>query len=515
MRAWLAALLLASFFSPPSVKAESGEKRVIPITRLGPGHGMVMVRILSNREFSTYPFKWDAFDVQDLKTRKNYRIRDLYGAGHHATFVASLPPGDYQAEFGFHAGSKVESASADPWRFKVEPGRMTNLGTLLFLQLYIPAPLTDIFLGTKYEYRYRWVHVPDENLPQRNAFLFHEDDYPTALSKSLGWATVPANATLTSVPAKFKRMTLALAGATATIRGGTLFGEHFGQIAWRHADGNWTWEDTGTIESILAVADTLDGTRYAAAEGSMLLKRVAPGDWRRVSVDLEDATPRLMYAYGDGSLLTVWEQFGRCTALRYRPNANPAWTKEWEVPAPSGKVKKDLGYYNAMQSSRGLLFSTEAFGFGLSTHSLAVLDFTTGQWRISEPEFKGSIGLMPDGALYSMTGGKSNQTFKVSNDHGRTWQTRSTGTNLLAKPQFRTGDEGFTIYVEQQTAWRLLRTTDGGRNWRVVTGLPKHTNWFLVLPGQEILVATEAGELYASLNDGKEWRLERDANAAR
>ena len=505
----------------PALQAKE-VKRVIPFTRVAAGHGMVMMRLIANRKMSDTSPKWDKFDIHDLKTGKSYKLTDLYGGGHHGTFVASLPPGEYQAdrvrvgdpiwqslaEYG-----EVEFEPAGAWRFRVEGGRMTNLGSLLFLQLYA-APEPKAANGTQHtKLRYRWVHVPDDNLPQRNAFLFHPDDYPAVLSKALGWSAVPADAATSAMPPGFKRVTLSLSGAMPTVAGGTLFGEHFGQVAWRHADGKWTWEDTGTIESIRFAADTPNGTRYAAAEGSILLQRFGAGDWRRIPVDLEDATPRMLYAAEDGSLLTIWEQFDKSTALRYHPGADPAWTKEWEMLSP-GKVAPSFGCCSAVLNSRGIVYSTELYGFSLIIGKLAVWDLSADKWALSDPNFKGGpISMFPDGALYSMTGGLANQTFKVSGDRAVTWESRSAGTNLLRQPQFRTPDEGYTLEVSPDVSWTLARTTDGGRSWQAVSTLPKSTEWFLVLPGQEILIATQAGQLYSTSDNGKSWRVERDANS--
>jgi len=520
MKQVLCAALLA--LCGVSAFAAREEKRAIEVTRLAPGQGMVMMRLITNREMSQASPKWDKFYIHDLKTGKAYTLHDLYEYGHHATFVMSLPPGEYQAD-GLRVGDpvwqslgefgEVGMTPAGAWRFKVETGRMTNLGSLLFVQMYRAEQPRDVYGGRQTRLRYHWVHIPDENLPQRSAFLFHEDDYPSVLSKSLGWTTIASDASPKSLPPEFKRVTMALSGGTPTVAGGILFGEHFGQIAWRHVDGKWTWEDTGTVESILFAADSPDGTRYAAAEGSILLQRLGTGEWRRIPLELEDATPRMLYAFGDGSLLTVWEQFRKSTALRYRPGKDPAWTREWEMPAPSGKLRRSLGYCNAMLSPRGIVYSTEMFGFGLKTYKLAVWDFLADKWALSDPDFKGSIAMMPDGALYSMTGGASNQTFKVSGDSGNTWESRAAGTNLLKQPQFRTSDEGYTIAVNPNVAWILYRTQDGGRSWRTLSNLPKSTNWFMVLAGEEILIATETGQLYASPDNGKHWRLERDANA--
>lgn len=508
----------------PPLQAKE-EKRVIPITRLAPGQGMVMLRLIANRRLSRFSVKWDKFAVHNLKSGKKYELKDLYGLGHHATFVVSLPVGDYQAD-EVRVGDPVwqslgeyGSAGFAPgaWRFKVEPGRMTNLGSIFYLEAFAieePPPSTP-----RAQYKtlsFRLVHMPDDTLPQRSSHLFHPDDHPAVLSKSLGWTSIAPGSSSATL-AQFKRMTLSLSGATRATAGGILFGEHFGQIAWRHPDGKWSWEDTGTIESILFAADSPNGTRYAVAEGSVLLQRARPGEWTRIPVALEDATPRMLYAFADGSLLTVWEQFQKFTALRYRPGADPSWTTEWEMPAPRGKVAKMLGYCRSELSPAGVVASSEIFGAfgGIHTKKVALLDFTTGKWTHSETDVHGSAAILPDGTIYSLTGGNDNQTFKVSRNAGLQWEDRSTGTFAMIQPRFRTADDGLTFAISKWAPGTLTRTLDGGRTWQAVGELPMGTNWLYVLPGQELLMATELGRLYSSQNNGKNWRVERDANAGR
>jgi len=277
--------------------------------------------------------------------------------------------------------------------------------------------------------------------------------------------------------------------------------------------------DAGRVQFATMGVNLLEALRQGqidvglVQEPALTLLRRSGGRVLVNAMDLEDAKPRLLYAPGDGSLLTIWEQFDKSTALRYRPGADPAWTKEWELLSP-GKVAPSFGCCNAVLGSRGIVYSTELYGFSLIIPRLSVWDSRADQWTTWDPKFKGGpIGMLPDGALYSMTGGERNQIFKVSSDRALTWESRSVGTNLLRQPQFRTNDEGYTIAVSPEFSWTLVRTTDGGRNWQAIATLPKSTEWFLVLP-REVLIATEAGQMYSTADDGKNWRLERDANSA-
>jgi hypothetical protein len=60
----------------PAVQAKEA-KRVIPYTRVAPGQGMVMMRLITNRKMSAASPKWDKFDVHERKTGKTYKLNDL------------------------------------------------------------------------------------------------------------------------------------------------------------------------------------------------------------------------------------------------------------------------------------------------------------------------------------------------------------------------------------------------------------------------------------------------------
>jgi len=143
----------------PAVQAKEA-KRVIPFTRVAPSQGMVMMRLITNRKMSAASPKWDKFDVHELKTGKTYKLDDMYGGGHHATFVASLPPGEYQAD-RLRVGDPVWQSLAEygevafepegAWRFRVEAGRswraISNLPKST--QWFLVLPGQEILIATE------------------------------------------------------------------------------------------------------------------------------------------------------------------------------------------------------------------------------------------------------------------------------------------------------------------------------------------------------------------------------
>ncbi len=518
MKRILPALFLLLSCPFPGVHAAE-DKRVMPYVRLAPGQGMVMMRIILNRPLSAQTTKWSMFDVIDVASGQKYTLEDLYDEGHLATYVMSLPPGEYRAD-RMRVGSRWADladhgyATFPPegaWRFKVEAGRMTNLGTALFFTPYGPDS------HEHGELKYDVLHVVDDTLPQRDAFLFHPDDYPALLSKALGWTSLPRDMTAAQLPAALKRFSQALSQPALARDGGMLFGENFGQIAWRHPGGSWSWDDTGTIETILSASEAPDGTRWAAAEGSILLHRDSPGNWRRVPVDLEDARPCLLHTLDDGSLITVWEQFMKITALRFRPGATPEWTREWEMAEPWGKVKKYMGLCKALQSPGGAVAErTFTLLFESKIKQFAWLRSPNEPW-VQQADGPFGLGIMPDGELSSFSG-HVNQVFQLSADGGKTWVPHGKGSKGLSFAQFRTMEDGFSTWTygdERAGFWRLFHTRDGGKNWAEDGRIPPLTDWFLVLSGHELLARTTEGWLYTSADDGKTWRRDRNPNELR
>jgi hypothetical protein len=297
-----------------------------------------------------------------------------------------------------------------------------------------------------------------------------------------------------------------------------LFGELFGQVAWRHPDGAWTWEETGALETILAAIDSVDGTRWAVAEGSALLKREAGGRWSRISVPLEDARPCLLYGDGDGSLLTVWTQPNAITVLRYRPSSENPWTTEHIVEAPKSLLGL-LGSFdrcNAYVTSRGLLLVEKVPAFS-QKYRIELLDSASARWSSYKFSNVSPLVVTPDGALLVLGGWAANPKYQLSRDLGKTWEDRANPA-VLGMPLFKSASEGYLLRREADVpnvpaSTTLWRTLDESKSWQSVTTFTNPPFDAVRMFDDTALFVTRYGLLYSSGDLGRRIRLERDSSA--
>jgi hypothetical protein len=308
-----------------------------------------------------------------------------------------------------------------------------------------------------------------------------------------------------------------LAGLAPANGGGRLFGEFFGQVAWRHPDGSWTWEDTGTLETILAALDAPDGTRWAVAEGSMLLKREADASWNRVAVPLEDARPCLIYAEADGSLLTAWTQLNAISVLRYEPKSNQ-WTTEHVFDAPRAILSTPgtFGRCRASITSDRLMLIETTTPYGTPKYRIEVLDFATRRWSTAKVGLNSPLVVTPDGTFVVLGGLVINPKYRFSKDLGKTWEDRA-NPQALGMPMFKSPTEAFLMRREAaigngQALTSYWRTDDGSRTWQQIATFKTPFD-VVMLFDETSLFVTSYGLLYSSPDNGRTLRLERDSSA--
>ncbi len=510
-----AVLAVLALLAPAAAVAKDDEpKPEHPIVKMEPGHGLVLLRVATNRQPSQFFAKWEVMMVQNLTTRKRHRLVDRYLAkARHAHFLESLPPGEYEIEnfessqAGFltlSAGVRIDSTA---WRFSVEAGRLTNLGTLLMVRPYYPANTAEL----------RIVHAADAELPARSAFLFEPQQRGTVLKDPLGWRAIPPDAGPASLKPETRRLSMFLAGGAPGRDGSTLFGEQFGQIARRQRGGTWLWEDTGTLETIMAAVESGDGTLYAVAENSVLLTRPAQGDWRPVEVPVPGARPCLIYTEADGSLTTLWEQEHTLTLLTYRAGAEQPWVEQRRFPMTPTIFVNGQARCSAFPREQKLIVLVTTPRFNSPRYAFEVFDRAGNAWTHHETKLYGPISVFADSSIYSMSGPNIKQTFRVSRDFGKTWDTRGS-PNWSGQPVFRSATEGFLLRTDdipmktpEKLENSLWRTSDGGRTWQKHADVPNLMAALLLVPDGMLLV-TSGGKMYFSADDGKTLSLERDSS---
>jgi hypothetical protein len=517
MKCLLATAVLALLVGTPVIGKDP--PRDFPVVRMKPGEGLVMLRVIGTREVGGLFPKWGMLALRRVKTGKQQEeLHDRYSRGlQSSVFMESIPPGDYEPMFLMSTlpdafGTNLASADfPEGFRFKVQEGQLTDLGTLYYVRPYAP-PQTD---------HYRFIQAEDGDFARNTQFMLETEQAEKLLASRQGWSSVPAAAQSASLTTRIRHLSLYLAGRTTAPDGTMLFGELFGQVARRSPDGIWTWEETGLPETILGAAETADGNLYAVAEHSTLVHRNAPGKWQRIPVPVPGALPCFAAAEPDGSLFTAWEDRNAITVLSYHPQTESPWKLRIKIPLEP----PDIRAVGAMRRCRVLVSQPKwvvvDYGFSPSGTKFGyhVLDREKVIWTpYRHEEFQGDVGLFHDGTLYSLAGWAPGQDFQVSADFGRQWSKRSE-VSWSELPVFRNADEGYLLRLDnapqrypQKRIYSLWRTADGGRSWARHARTPARTSAFILLPGHDMLFTTFDGMLYASHDDGKTASLERDSS---
>jgi len=483
--------------------------------KLGPGHGMVLLRVINTVPVGPLQRTYDvAMFGKSGEASQEYVYAEDFGWPNTAIFVSALPPGNYALQTlsaevtrgAWGAGGKA-TFPGRALSFKVEPGQLTNLGTLLVVSPYTLKDEGSLTLA----------RAPDPQLPLRLASLLPEKMRETFVQNSLGWVSASSVPELDLPALRRKRLSMALNGAVPSSTGGRWFGEHLGQVAHRSGDGNWTWEDTGVFETILHVAES-NGRLYALTENSTLLEREPAGEWRPVDVPVVSALPCGAFAESDGSLTTVWETPKSIHVMRFRPTGDPRWETERvvDIGSTSNPNRTPRCFARDSEKTRVLFVMTPKFeALGKPSMKVEAFDKATRTWHSQPTGLHAPAGLLPDGSLQAITGASRWLWFSVSQDYGKTWQKRS--ERLIAEESFfRNMTEGFQPRVDHQEVYKIFKsslwyTGDGGYTWKPQAAFNGGITRIIPLEGQEVLVTTAEGRLFSSKDNGKTLKLERNA----
>ena len=486
-------------------------------TTLKAGQGMVMLRVINTAPAGPLQHVYDIvwFNNGANYASTNAGVAKNLGWPYTSVFVESLPPGTYFLEQlkgevtigAWGAGGRVLFTSSD-LTFRVEPGRLTNLGTLLIIAPY----------SLEEDTRTRLSHVPDAQLPLRLASLLPSATRESLIKDPLGWTNLPATATFDLAALRSRRLSMAFNGPARASDGGLWFGEHLGQVAHRSPAGAWSWEDTGVFESILQVAES-NGRLYALSENSTMQVREQPGQWRPIEVPVVGASPCGAFVEPDGSLMTLWETPQAIHVLSFRPGSEPQWTTDRVIDIGGMIIRYSAPRCVSRESEKTrVVYAIKPGTPGIKKPSMRTETFNKEKrsWSSQSTDLHVPANLMPDGTLHAMRGASRWTWFGVSQDNGRTWTKR--GENYIAEDTgvFRGMNEGFQARVDLQESYRVRKsslwfTADGGYTWKPQSAFNGAISRVIPLGGQEVLVATAEGRLFVSNDNGRTLRTERNA----
>ncbi|NQD35462.1 hypothetical protein HPT27_00405 [Permianibacter sp. IMCC34836] len=292
-----AAILLATFLTGcgtiPTANLWQYKQVGVPKDR-----GAVVMNVANNAHRIGTISNWDYITLTSkTNPNKSFNLNaaDHVGSTSSRAFIGALPADEYflQTIGGSEAGYNVTYFNwLNPGEkfgsFTVEAGRLTDLGTVI----YLPDPIN------KQSYALGRAPLPTPLM------ALHQKEMPSVFSKlkneaPLGWKD--GSTYLTPILMFAKRAALANGDWSRDRDGNLLLPGKFGQIKRRAPDGKWQHFDTGLIEDLTWVGQGLDGRYVALAEFNRLL--TAPtlaGPWTVRDAGRGDGLPLAAGTLADG-----------------------------------------------------------------------------------------------------------------------------------------------------------------------------------------------------------------------
>lgn len=515
---WLTFIVVSTALATLSGCAVTPEQRARlepQAVKFVPKQGVAMVKVASNRNIGTFFGKWQTLRIQNTETEETFDLSDR-SPPHalHSFYVGSVPAGTYQlVKFDSQAHgaiSIISTAAIGPraGRFKVAEGSVTDLGTILYLRPHYP-------LGTRL-YRLAFASGQIES----DSALKSLDPVVSESAKRAvnGWSPLSGEESRPALEkAAAANLSLFLNNPHPTPEGTMLFGEALGLIAQRDKGGNWTWMDTGTVNTILALHVARDGSIVAGSEQSLLLAKPPQGNaWRTIPFPLVDATIRFVGEHPQLGHVVVAQDRRNIVVLTCNDLLNPVWSEIRRIPVELFANPMMDTQFEAFMAGDKLFVVTKSPQFTLKI-AIHALDVKTKSWSEVPIDLYGlAYSAMDDGSIYAMAGPNISQHLYVSRNAGATWEKR-TSPNWMHQPVFRGTKEGYGIRIEdiplfdaEKLTNSLWKTADGGVTWSKIASVPNQSAKLILLPeAGQMLLATSNGGLYRSTDDGLSWNLER------
>jgi len=476
---------------------------------LPPGKGMVAIHICNalaeNKNWTSIEL-WSDTDkkVYTLNRNNDSEVhQNLYQTTNH--FSGALPPGDYQidalkSEEVVASGRYISTAPLHDklGRFKVESGKLTDLGTVVFYPQYwsMGIGLFSVFaIGGK---------DTAPVLKQLNPVAY------SAISKvpSLGWQQIfaaKAPQQISLVTNNLPRVNPFFEAENGELYAGGLLGKIF------HRKNNGTWEtlDTGSNFEIFKI-EKVAATIYATSENNVFKSSDEGKSWETISLPKLAGRLEFFHKSKNGTeyvyLLTKSTLFK--TFNLYQRNTD---SEEWKQITSDSY---DIGLIENILPSMYQVSETPRLQFTPGNNNNYMLSQDGKSITRDLVALYSSMHYLDDGWLYGID---INFTLSTDKDpavqiynpverksqQGIRWiKSKITGIYFSDK------QNGYVAYNNGTSLPEILETQDGGKSWTTVPNSKGSRDVFQSRAG--ILFKVDLnGSIYSSDNHGKSWRLEK------
>lgn len=477
------------------------------------GKGMVVVHV-ANAVLDNENWGWvELWSESEKRVYSIYREPgkelSIFEYPTTAHFSGALPPGIYTIDafkWQTRSGSLIRTSTAPVHdkigKFKIEAGRLTDLGTLLF---YPEFWVTGIGGFQTFSIgNIDTVRV----FKQRNPVA-----YNSLTSKStLGWLENKArpkdlikSMAIKSLP-RFNQI-------FETTDGELFAGGMLGKIFKRNTSGKWETLDTGTLLEIYRIEKS-EKALYATSERSVLKSKDGGSSWE--SLNLPATAGRLEFFHieengGQYAYLLTGTTIFNSYKLYHRNDESDPWTVVASDTYDTGKVDNILPSMYHIASQNGLGFTAGNLNnFMLSDHRKNVSrDLIVGYKHIHYFDDGGLYGIDYEINM-SLTNPIKNPALSFYDPIRRTSDTRERWMGAIVDDVFFSNRQtGYVVIkVDEKSKSQILKTGNSGKTWKPIPGSEGAYKIYVTRKGT-ILKLGVAGSVYSTSDEGKHWTRER------
>lgn len=493
--------------------------QVKPTDALEPEKGFVIVRIVNNVDFIfSLTTSWDELRISEAREDgRLFTLRqvDLPTTKSTQTFSAQLPQGTYTlSHLHLFVGNYKMWAPLDKLgTFKVAPGHITNLGTIIY-QPTGGRRYQLIYTNTKGEVQ----ELMKSNYPVINnnaagkemigwdnkSLLENIVIAPSDYLKSLESGVTQKNILYKSTALSFAKENSAGFNNPRQILSGEIFaGRKLGQILVKERNGKWTQLDTGYTREITAVLPINRSTIYAGGEEGLLLLTIDGGrSWKRIVAPYALGVVLFLEQF-NGQFIIGTILNGRFRVYETMDIQNNNWKSSLDAEFFYSRWGTYWKFTSYSDNSKLYLFVPGKF--------IYVLDLTTNNWNvINTPFMYSSIYSYKNSFFYALSPSSKPH---ISHDLGNSWLPINYPSRMgvaIDNPVFLDNINGFVlIFKVLPFNVTLRKTQDGGKNWEEVNDfndlkLPHATKLFYDYVNNKLYFAVD-GMIYIASDDLKNW----------
>ncbi|PIF76825.1 hypothetical protein CLU95_3993 [Variovorax sp. 54] len=517
---WLTVSLLLSGCAIAPISPEERAKNAPGSLQLTSAQGVVSLKITSNRaRVSTYFSQWSKLWVKNLETSGLTSLSNRSDSiENHSLFVGALLAGTYEihsvesSASGMATLTNFADASDVLPGFAVAAGQLTDLGTIAFMRKHYPVDSRE----------FQWGIAPEASF-DRQAILRRLNPVlrdQLSVRPVLGWSDGDRLRARRKTHDQFLGLTMRAASPVLQPDGSALFGESFGQIAVRSAQGTWSFLQTPTSQPIRSLHVGRGGELYAGSDnGLLMVRRTATGSWESIALPADDSSViHVGPLPGSADVLVVLQTSDRFLGLSVDAAPNRPLKEQFSKPRAlfSNPMNDVRGY--VLEASSQVLFAMGAFQ---SKTEVLKYSGTDPIWRdvsSGDENVPSNWASLNDGSVGRFAGiPMTGMYFMTSQDNGKSWERRGDLNWANGSLLFVSEKVGYVIRLDSRAAFdpelieqSVWRTNDAGHTWSLA-GSPKTIGGALVALGgtEKIGYVGLNGRFMVSVDGGKTWRAER------